>query len=1038
MSPDLVKKLKLFLTDKEVATFIEQSNANEKLQKLIELLTAIVSEERKNPLAGIEMVKGEKGDKGDDGYTPTKFVDYYTPEEQEELKKDLLELCTPERGIDYFTEEDIDEFIKLVTPQKGVHYFTEKEVKQFKKEITPKKGVDYFDGAPGIPGKNGNDGSPDTPEQIVDKLNKTKGSVELKVLKGLDEHIKSHIPKTLTSKKLRSGGGQTTLVSGVNIKTINGESLLGSGDIAISGSVADGDKGDITVSSSGATWTIDNLAVTNAKINDVAWSKISGTPTTLSGYGITDAVDGAGVANRIAYWSDGNTIDDLDTITYPDLTELSYVKGVTSSIQTQLGNKQPLDTQLTAIAALADAAGVLTNDGAGNLSWAAAGSGANTALSNLASVAINTSLISDTDSTDDLGSSTIAWRNLYVDKVLSTAGTVLNIETPNGTTATGINITTGSASGAGNGGGGILITAGDGTGAGNGGDINLQAGTGGATGPGGALSLAAGNGGDGGGSFSITAGNGTAGNANGGDVNFTTGSRFGSGQYGKFKFLNIQADDAGILDFSGITVSAKTYTFPNASGTVALTSDLSSYQPLDTQLTDLAGLSYTGNANKVVRVNAGETGFELATVSSGGLSWGDSISGTTADGVTLTLSNSANDGASALKIVGSNTQSNQSMLANLDIGTSTNVAGMLIKGTGSNTVGDVGTGRNHLSIWGNTANNNNTAISIANGTSYTENLYITMRGRYVASSSLLDSALHSVTSTALGDNGANLSEIIYAPSNDAQSNTYTNLLQVTQSSGRNMNTGIDVTMTNNSGNLTAVTGASENGLDVKVSRTNTGTTITDTAGSAGRFIRTNVTNTGAVYTVSSPVLAVEQVATQTAGTLTVSGDILKLTAPSAASFTGKLINALNNTTPVFTVDKDGNGAFAGDVTVSDEAYGAGWNGSLEVPTKNAIYDKIETLGGGSGITRTVVVTSGSATMGSTASTDYVYFVAGAHTMSLPAASGNTNRYTIKNNHSANITIDTAGAENIEGAATISIAPEESVDIMSDGTNWFVV
>lgn len=38
-------------------------------------------------------------------------------------------------------------------------------------------------------------------------------------------------------------------------------------------------------------------------------------------------------------------------------------------------------------------------------------------------------------------------------------------------------------------------------------------------------------------------------------------------------------------------------------------------------------------------------------------------------------------------------------------------------------------------------------------------------------------------------------------------------------------------------------------------------------------------------------------------------------------------------------------AFTGDVTVPDEAYGSGWNGSTEVPTKNALYDKIETLGG---------------------------------------------------------------------------------------------
>lgn len=34
-----------------------------------------------------------------------------------------------------------------------------------------------------------------------------------------------------------------------------------------------------------------------------------------------------------------DTIQSLSTTTYPDLTELSYVKGVTSSIQTQLGNK---------------------------------------------------------------------------------------------------------------------------------------------------------------------------------------------------------------------------------------------------------------------------------------------------------------------------------------------------------------------------------------------------------------------------------------------------------------------------------------------------------------------------------------------------------------------------------------------------------------------------------------------------------------------------------------------------------------------------
>jgi len=48
---------------------------------------------------------------------------------------------------------------------------------------------------------------------------------------------------------------------------------------------------------------------------------------------------GTGTANQIAYWSGTNTLGTLSTGTYPSLTELSYVKGVTSAIQTQMNTK---------------------------------------------------------------------------------------------------------------------------------------------------------------------------------------------------------------------------------------------------------------------------------------------------------------------------------------------------------------------------------------------------------------------------------------------------------------------------------------------------------------------------------------------------------------------------------------------------------------------------------------------------------------------------------------------------------------------------
>ena len=78
-------------------------------------------------------------------------------------------------------------------------------------------------------------------------------------------------------------GSNVTITTDASTDTITISATGGGG-----GGVSDGDKGDITVSGSGATWTIDGQAVTYAKIQDVATNRLLGR-----------ASSGAGVAEEL-------------------------------------------------------------------------------------------------------------------------------------------------------------------------------------------------------------------------------------------------------------------------------------------------------------------------------------------------------------------------------------------------------------------------------------------------------------------------------------------------------------------------------------------------------------------------------------------------------------------------------------------------------------------------------------------------------------------------------------------------------------------
>lgn len=193
---------------------------------------------------------------------------------------------------------------------------------------------------------------------------------------------------------------------------------------------------------------------------------------------------------------------------------------------------------------------VLTSNGT-TASWASsAGGGANTALSNLAAVAVNLSLTPGVNNSIDLGTAALSWRTAYLTNTvfvpliegLPSAGT---LTVQGGTAASGgaggvvtINGAAGSAVTTGGAGGNININGGaangDNTQNNNGGAIAITAGTSKGSATGGTVTVSSGTGGVGtatagatGGTTNINGGNGGIGSAtsgNGGGATLKAGS----------------------------------------------------------------------------------------------------------------------------------------------------------------------------------------------------------------------------------------------------------------------------------------------------------------------------------------------------------------------------------------------------------------------------------------------------------------------------------------------------------------------------------
>lgn len=255
-----------------------------------------------------------------------------------------------------------------------------------------KRGIDGKDGIPGI---NGLDGSPDSPEEIVNKINISPGRIFPQQIDGLLPmlHLVDQIGKN--PRGLEHVGGANPLIMLSNgtvisdyIKEINFSTNLsatysGNGRVTLSGT---GGGAVTSVSNVDGTLTI------SPTTGDVVASLASGykIPTTRN-IGTTAPLSGGG--------------------------DLSADRTLTTSMNT---NK--LIGRGTAGTGVMEEITLGTNLSlSGTTLNATGGSGATTALDNLASVAINTALLLGTSDGAALGSTSKMWSDLFL-----ASGAVIN------------------------------------------------------------------------------------------------------------------------------------------------------------------------------------------------------------------------------------------------------------------------------------------------------------------------------------------------------------------------------------------------------------------------------------------------------------------------------------------------------------------------------------------------------------------------------------------------------------------------------------
>lgn len=133
--------------------------------------------------------------------------------------------------------------------------------------------------------------------------------------------------------QINTGGGSQTLQSITDNGSITTNPITANSFIKTGGTASEYLMADGSVSVGGGLQSLQQVTSVGGTTSNAI--------TISNSLTVNSIILSTATSSTIAAFNGGKTLYSLTTDTYPSLTELSYVKGVTGSIQTQINNIQP-------------------------------------------------------------------------------------------------------------------------------------------------------------------------------------------------------------------------------------------------------------------------------------------------------------------------------------------------------------------------------------------------------------------------------------------------------------------------------------------------------------------------------------------------------------------------------------------------------------------------------------------------------------------------------------------------------------------------